>query len=186
MARSLNIHAPLTAREAFASPGPVYFAHLIPEDGGFVVEFPDVPGCITEGDSLDEALYMAKDALSGWLWVALKHGDEIPKAVKRRGANYYPITPDADVAARLALLQTRKALALTQTQAAERLGMTQQAYRKLEMLGQPGGMRLSTITKLINAGLLGGVTFTPGAVPAQAPAKPAPRARKSTRSTKET
>lgn len=82
-------------------------------------------------------------------------------------------TLDLDTAARLAVFQTRKALGLTQTQAAERLGMTQQSYRKFEALGQPGGMRLSTISKLIDAGLLGSVTFTPGAVPAQTQTKKA-------------
>ena len=33
------------------------------EDGGYTVTFPDIPGCVTEGDSLEEALRMAKDAM---------------------------------------------------------------------------------------------------------------------------
>lgn len=41
-----------------------YVAKLTKEnDGGYSVEFPDVPGCITQGDTMDEALAMAKDAL---------------------------------------------------------------------------------------------------------------------------
>jgi predicted RNase H-like HicB family nuclease len=29
------------------------------ENGGYTVTFPDLPGCVTEGDTLDEALQMA-------------------------------------------------------------------------------------------------------------------------------
>ena len=48
------------------------------EEGGFVVTVPELPGCVTEGDTLAEALEMAEDAISGWLCVAAKHGDPIP------------------------------------------------------------------------------------------------------------
>ena len=36
-------------------------------DGGYVVLFPDLPGCITQGDTLQEAIYMAEDARAGWI-----------------------------------------------------------------------------------------------------------------------
>jgi antitoxin HicB len=36
-------------------------------EGGYVVEFIDIPTCITEGDTLEEAEANAKDALSGVL-----------------------------------------------------------------------------------------------------------------------
>ena len=36
------------------------------EDGGYWVEFPDLPGCLTEGDTLEEAFLMAGDALDCW------------------------------------------------------------------------------------------------------------------------
>ena len=49
------------------------------EEGGFVVTVPELPGCVTEGDTLAEALEMAEDAISGWLCVAAKHGDPIPE-----------------------------------------------------------------------------------------------------------
>ena len=41
--------------------------HADYEVGGFWVEFPDLPGCVTEGDNEVEAMEMAKDALSLWL-----------------------------------------------------------------------------------------------------------------------
>jgi predicted RNase H-like HicB family nuclease len=42
---------------------------LIPdlEDGGYTVEVPSLPGCISEGDSLAEALENIKDAIQGYI-----------------------------------------------------------------------------------------------------------------------
>lgn len=36
------------------------------ENGGYWVEFPDIPGCVTEAQTQDEALNMAGDALFTW------------------------------------------------------------------------------------------------------------------------
>lgn len=48
------------------------------EEGGYCVTFPDLPGCITEGDNLDDALRMAKEALELHLWGMEEDNDEIP------------------------------------------------------------------------------------------------------------
>ncbi len=37
------------------------------EDEGYWVEFPDLKGCLTEGESFDDALFMASDALGEWI-----------------------------------------------------------------------------------------------------------------------
>lgn len=50
------------------------------EEHGYVVEFPDLPGCVTCGDDLADAIYMAIDAASGWVLTSLEDGEEIPKA----------------------------------------------------------------------------------------------------------
>ena len=50
------------------------------DDGSITVTFPDLPGCITEGKSLENALYMAQDALRQWLECAIGVGQEIPAA----------------------------------------------------------------------------------------------------------
>lgn len=44
------------------------------EDGGFVVSFPDLPGCITCGDTIEQALSNAEDAKRSWLDAALEEG----------------------------------------------------------------------------------------------------------------
>ena len=36
------------------------------DDGSYTITFPDLPGCISEGKSLGNALYMAQDALKQW------------------------------------------------------------------------------------------------------------------------
>ena len=46
---------------------------------GYVVTFPDLPGCITEGDNMEEALYMAKEALELFLYGLEEDAEKIPK-----------------------------------------------------------------------------------------------------------
>ncbi len=48
--------------------------------GGFTVEVPDLPGCVSEGDSLADAILMATDAASGWVLDELEDGKEAPAA----------------------------------------------------------------------------------------------------------
>lgn len=45
---------------------------------GFTVTFPDLPGCITEGDNLEDALSMAQEALQLHLYGMEEDGDAIP------------------------------------------------------------------------------------------------------------
>lgn len=50
------------------------------EEGGYTVEFPDLQGCITEGDNLIEAIEMANDAASGWILGEIEKGNTYPAA----------------------------------------------------------------------------------------------------------
>jgi len=49
------------------------------ENDGISVEFPDLPGCLSCGDTDDEALYMAKDALELHLFGLEEEGEHIPE-----------------------------------------------------------------------------------------------------------
>ncbi|MCP6761455.1 MAG: type II toxin-antitoxin system HicB family antitoxin [Fischerella sp. CENA71] len=40
------------------------------EEGGYWAEVPALPGCITEGDTIDKMMANLKDAIEGWLDVA--------------------------------------------------------------------------------------------------------------------
>lgn len=50
------------------------------DDGSYSVTFPDLPGCVTEGKDLNEALYMAQSAMSLWLEYEIDHHQDIPQA----------------------------------------------------------------------------------------------------------
>jgi predicted RNase H-like HicB family nuclease len=56
----------------------VYYAGFIPADGVFAVLFPDLPGCNSQGDSLEEAVFMAAEALASYLECLTDEGDDIP------------------------------------------------------------------------------------------------------------
>ena len=44
------------------------------EDGGYVVSFPDLPGCLTCGDTIESAVKNAHDAKKAWLEAAIEDG----------------------------------------------------------------------------------------------------------------
>ena len=51
------------------------------EDGeGYTVVVPDLPGCVTEGDTLADAILMAEDAACGWVLDELEDGKKAPSA----------------------------------------------------------------------------------------------------------
>lgn len=49
------------------------------EGGGWLIVYPDLPGCMSDGDTPEEALVNGKDALAAWLKAAVEAGREIPK-----------------------------------------------------------------------------------------------------------
>ena len=51
---------------------------LMPQEDGYQVIVPHYPNCTTEGDTVEEALANAKDAMEGLLYVEAKHsGDKV-------------------------------------------------------------------------------------------------------------
>lgn len=64
----------------------LYTAIISPDAGRFIARVPDLPGCVTSGRSVEEAIDMATNSASGWLVVAEDEGIPIN-----------PPTPQADV-----------------------------------------------------------------------------------------
>lgn len=60
----------------------IYTATFIPNEDGtkYYCRIPDLPGCITTGNNIDDAIEMITDAASNWLVVAEDEGNEIPAA----------------------------------------------------------------------------------------------------------
>jgi predicted RNase H-like HicB family nuclease len=55
-----------------------YRATFVPYEQGYAVAFPDFPGCVTQGDGLQEAAAMAEEALSLHVESMVDDGDPIP------------------------------------------------------------------------------------------------------------
>jgi antitoxin HicB len=49
------------------------------EGGGYLVEFPDLPGCMSDGETVEEAIANGLDAKHAWLTVAREEGRSIPE-----------------------------------------------------------------------------------------------------------
>lgn len=50
------------------------------KNGSFTITYPDLPGCISEGKTLGNAMYMAQAALTQWIEYLLDKGQTIPSA----------------------------------------------------------------------------------------------------------
>jgi len=48
------------------------------EEGGFWAEVPALPGCFTQGDTIEEVAVMAKEAIEGFIAVLIKERQPIP------------------------------------------------------------------------------------------------------------
>lgn len=49
------------------------------EDGAFIAEVPELPGCIAHGDTHEDTLANVKEAMRLWLDTAREFGDPIPE-----------------------------------------------------------------------------------------------------------
>ena len=56
-----------------------YRLEIVPDtcEGGYVASYPELPGCITCAETLEEVIASAPDAKKAWLEVALEDGDTI-------------------------------------------------------------------------------------------------------------
>ncbi len=126
----------------------IYFAKVGKQkDGSYLVEFPELPGCLTEGKSKADALENAKEALDGWLAANCDRDLSIHAPVNRKGSAYHPVEVDLNIAFAVKLRLVRAHLGMTQTEAAKKLKISQQAYAKLES-PRTANPSLSTIKKI--------------------------------------
>lgn len=62
-------------KDKYVYPAIFYYA-----DDVISVEFPDLPGCLTYGDTEEEALLMAREVLGLWMESVERDNEDIPKA----------------------------------------------------------------------------------------------------------
>jgi predicted RNase H-like HicB family nuclease len=66
---------------------PVLIEPLSPEDGGgFLASVPDLPGCMSDGGTAEEALANVRDAVAAWVEEARALGRTVPKPSARNVA----------------------------------------------------------------------------------------------------
>jgi len=70
-----------TLEEYLELPYHISLVHSRDDDGhdGWVADIPELPGCISQGETPDEAVASVRDAMAGWISVALEDGREIPE-----------------------------------------------------------------------------------------------------------
>lgn len=58
-----------------------YKLEIVPDmdEGGFVARYPELPGCITVGDTLEAVVKNVNDAKIEWITAALEDGNTIPE-----------------------------------------------------------------------------------------------------------
>jgi len=52
------------------------------EDGMYIAECPTLPGCISQGETREEALVNIKDAIKGYLESLYKHDEPISPSIE--------------------------------------------------------------------------------------------------------
>jgi antitoxin HicB len=102
------------------------------EEKVYNVRFPDLPGCFTYGETIDEAKSMAKEALTGFLQSVDARKMRLPDPSKLGGKEVLYVEPETPVAFAIWLRKQREALGLSQSDVAKKLGIKYQTYQRIE------------------------------------------------------
>lgn len=102
---------------------------LSPDEQTVMVEFPDVPGALTQGVDETDALEQAADCLIAALGAYIELRRDIPRPSPARGRPTVTLPPL--VATKLALYQAMRAAKTTNVALAKRLGVAENAVRRL-------------------------------------------------------
>ncbi|HLG18340.1 MAG TPA: helix-turn-helix domain-containing protein [Bdellovibrionota bacterium] len=128
-----------------------YQAKIYKDGTRYSVEFPDLPGCFSDGATRDEARRNAREAMSLYLEEARDPKWDLPRSKVRRSKRYEWVTPYEDVLIPLLIRQERRRHGLTQKELAKRIGITFQQLQKLETPGKsnPTVKTLVTISEAL-------------------------------------
>lgn len=53
--------------------------HPEPEDGGYSVTVPALPGCLAQGETIEEAISMAREAIAAHIEGLIEDGEPVPE-----------------------------------------------------------------------------------------------------------
>jgi len=63
------------------------------EGGGYLITFPDLPGCMADGETSNEAIRNGLDAARSWLETAQEFNDPIPKPSESSSGKFVTRVP---------------------------------------------------------------------------------------------
>ena len=73
---------------------PIELRPLSEDDGGgWLITFPDLPGCMSDGETLEEALKNGRDAFDSWVSARLEDGRSIPSPGHDASGKFIVRTP---------------------------------------------------------------------------------------------
>ena len=108
----------------------IYYALIDKEEDYFNVSFPQFQNINTYGETIEEAINNAEEALNGCIESDFERGFEIPDPQKYEGKDYYKISirPHIEIAFQLRKIRAKR----SQIELAKELGISYQAYQRLE------------------------------------------------------
>ncbi len=111
----------------------VYFAEIkTDEDGRYFVSFPDLEEAITEGETLEEALFNAQEVLTLTLESRVDEGLEIPEPREHMNKSFYQVAPASRVQAAILMRLARQEKNKSLSELARILKTSWPAVQRLE------------------------------------------------------
>ncbi|OCJ20008.1 type II toxin-antitoxin system HicB family antitoxin [Serratia sp. 14-2641] len=123
-----------------------YPVDLQPDSGGYVVSFPDIPEALTQGDTREEALAMALDALITAFDFYFEDNQAIPLPSEVTG-DYVEVP--LSVASKVLMLNALIESGLTRVELADRIGIKKQEVNRLINLQH--STKIDAIQRAMNA-----------------------------------
>ena len=121
---------------------------LIPaEEGGLIVNFPDLPNGWSQGETRGEALAQAEDLLDEMILGKMAHNEDVPRPSSRKGRPVVALP--ALTAAKFEAYRAMRAAGLNKRQLAERLGW--QPSQVTRLFDGRHAWRLDQIEAALNA-----------------------------------
>jgi antitoxin HicB len=117
------------------------------EEGGYVVTCRDLPELVTQGDTVEDALEQAADAMDEVFATYLTEGVDFPQPSKAKRREHW-VAPPAETVAKAALYVAMRQAGISKVQLARRLGVDEKEVRRL--LDPHYGSKLPRIAKAIS------------------------------------
>lgn len=125
-----------------------YSVMLTPaEEGGYVVTCRDLPELVTQGETVEDALEQATDAMDEVFATYLTEGLDFPQPSKAKRRERL-VAPPAETVTKAALYVAMRRAGISKVQLAKRLGVDEKEVRRL--LDPHYGSKLPRIAKAIS------------------------------------